>query len=486
MATMKILFSTLLSGALFYLSQGLDQMWFLAWIAPAPLLWLAYGAVSRRALAAASFVAFAMGLAFVIQCYAPILPPAVVAIEALSLSPPLLLFPLAVLFARFAARRLPQSVALFAFPACWSAMEFLVSLVSPHGAYLSLANSQIGQPMVIQAASLLGLFAITFLICLFASALALAAHRQRGFVAALALGMTLCAANLAYGWVRLHQPRPTAIRVAAIARNDAMAAAFKADTREAAVALASLYAAAVRDTAARGARLVVTPEAGMISRRPWDDAVLAPLAQASAQSGAVVVAGVLERPTLNPPASPPADIAVAFRPDGTRSLYAKRHLVPLLEDDLKPGRGPGLLGQGLAMVICKDMDFPGTIRADAQRAPIRVMAVPAADLVYDGWMHGRLALMRGVENGFAVVRPANQGLLTISDAQGRIVARMTAATTGMSVLVADVAPGPGATLYTRIGDLFGWLCLAFATAIGALALRGGRRAGVGGKRAASV
>ena len=35
--------AALLSGAMFYLSQGFDDVWMLAWFAPAPLLWLAYG-----------------------------------------------------------------------------------------------------------------------------------------------------------------------------------------------------------------------------------------------------------------------------------------------------------------------------------------------------------------------------------------------------------------------------------------------------------
>ena len=37
---MTALLCALLSGAMFYLSQGADDVWWLAWFAPAPLLWL--------------------------------------------------------------------------------------------------------------------------------------------------------------------------------------------------------------------------------------------------------------------------------------------------------------------------------------------------------------------------------------------------------------------------------------------------------------
>jgi apolipoprotein N-acyltransferase len=141
----------------------------------------------------------------------------------------------------------------------------------------------------------------------------------------------------------------------------------------------------------------------------------------------------------------------------------------------KPGPGAGLLGHGRAVAICKDMDFPATLRADALSAGsqdgIRIMAVPANDFVGDGWIHARMAVMRGVENGFAILRAATQGLETISDAQGRIIARADTDAPGLTEIIGDVAPGPGPTLYTRIGDVFSWLALLVSASLLFAALR---------------
>lgn len=90
------------------------------------------------------------------------------------------------------------------------------------------------------------------------------------------------------------------------------------------------------------------------------------------------------------------------------------------------------------------------------------MIVPADDFGSDGWIHARMAIMRGVENGFAVLRSAFDGLETISDAQGRILARAPTERGGMAAVSADVPLGPGPTLYTRIGDVFPWLCAALS------------------------
>lgn len=75
--------------------------------------------------------------------------------------------------------------------------------------------------------------------------------------------------------------------------------------------------------------------------------------------------------------------------------------------------------------------------------------------------------MRGVENGFAIVRAADEGLLTVSDAEGRLIAQKTAASSGMTVLIASLPLGPGPTLYTRIGDAFAWCVILLFIGISA-------------------
>jgi len=460
---MRVVISAALSAAMFYLSQGLDDAWALAWLAPAPLLWLAFGETPPWRLFAASFVAFLAGEIYDLQCYAEDLP---LGLLALLMGLQAILFAFAVLFARFVRRRLNPFAALLALPACWTAVEYLVSLVSPHGSFGSIAYSQMSAPLLIQSASLFGMYSITFLICLFASALALAARPGRGALAAAGAALVLCALDVAFGAARLSAPQPASqpklLRVAALDDVAARTRTRGTDTAQASLAAALAYAADVRQAAGQGARLVVTPEGGLAVRGAWLAAATAPLAEASGQTGAQVVAGIYER-------APAGDIAIAFAPDGSRRVYAKRHLLLPLEAEFTPGAGPGLLGAGLAVAICKDMDFPRTLRHDSLTAPepIRLMAVPAGDFVADGWLHARMAILRGVENGFAVVRAAHRGLLTVSDAQGRLIAWKGEGPHGLDVIAADVPLGPGPTLYTRIGDVLPWASLALTLCLGA-------------------
>jgi apolipoprotein N-acyltransferase len=447
--------AAVLSGIMFYLSQGFDNVWALAWLAPLPLLWLAYGKTPTWQVMAASAIAILASVGYLLQLsYTPplaILGPVLAAYVAL--------FCVAVWFARFVHRHATPLATLFAFPACWAAFEFLMQLRSPNGTYGSLAYSTMSAPVLIQSASLFGLYAVTFLMCLCANTLAMALRPKRAAAVAIGLGLLVCVANVLFGVVRLERPQPETVRVAGIVDPTAIADAWHAHSLSADLAVTEVYAQEIRAAARQGARFVVTSEGDMASIPDVQSAILAPLVAASRQTGVQIIAGFHSE-------APPADFALSITPDGSIERYDKRHPVPGLEDRFTPGQVSGWLGRARAMEICKDMDFPGTIRPDAAKGA-RLMGVPAGDFGIDRWQHGRMAVMRGVEDGFAMVRPAHDGLVMASDAQGRLVAAKRDAPTGLTMVVADLPLGPGQTLYARIGDVFPWLCVVFSLLLGA-------------------
>jgi apolipoprotein N-acyltransferase len=51
-----------------------------------------------------------------------------------------------------------------------------------------------------------------------------------------------------------------------------------------------------------------------------------------------------------------------------------------------------------------------------------LLLVPTWDFNLDRWLHARMAVLRAVENGFALARSARNGLFTLSDNRGRILA----------------------------------------------------------------
>jgi apolipoprotein N-acyltransferase len=154
--------------------------------------------------------------------------------------------------------------------------------------------------------------------------------------------------------------------------------------------------------------------------------------------------------------------AVVFSEEGKIVAdYDKVFLIPGAEWNYKPGNSISefvLSGVRSGVAICKDMDFPGWIRKSGE-SDLRMLFVPAWDFVVDGSLHSRMAVMRGIENGFCVVRSATQGRLTLSDAYGRVLLEAQSSGVPIQSLMGDIPPGPGTTLYSKAGDWFGWLNL---------------------------
>jgi apolipoprotein N-acyltransferase len=155
---MRPVLVALSGGALLYLALGLNDMWFLTGFALVPILWLAYTNVPLWQLIVAAVSVWLAGQIYAFQCYASVSPLLILS----GLLPLTLAFPLALVFSRIAQRRASALGTLLAFPACWTAFEFLYGLVAPNGSYGSLAYSQMSAPLLIQSASLFGMYSIPF------------------------------------------------------------------------------------------------------------------------------------------------------------------------------------------------------------------------------------------------------------------------------------------------------------------------------------
>jgi apolipoprotein N-acyltransferase len=126
----------------------------------------------------------------------------------------------------------------------------------------------------------------------------------------------------------------------------------------------------------------------------------------------------------------------------------------------------------IGIEICRDMDYPELARRYGQQQ-VGLVLVPAWDqgLAVDAAWHGHLSVMRGVENGFTMVRDAKVGLLTASDDRGRILGEASTHSDGSIVtMLASVPVRHGSTLYQKWGDWFAWVDLAAFAALLAFGL----------------
>jgi len=137
-------------------------------------------------------------------------------------------------------------------------------------------------------------------------------------------------------------------------------------------------------------------------------------------------------------------------------------MLPPFESNLTPGTALSVSADrsgARGVAICKGMDFISPAR-DYGRAGVGLMLVPAFDFVADRFLHGHMAVMRGVENGFTVVRAAKMGYLTVSDDRGRILAENSSDSAPFATLMAVAPTAHHRTVFLLLGDWFGWVSLA--------------------------
>ncbi len=466
---------TLLSAAGFYFSLGIGSQWWLLWIAPVPVLWLAFGETKLWVALMASWAAFALGLSNLLRAYGGIIP---VPELALDLIVPGLLFALAVLASRRVRRALGPIPAMLAFGALWAAFDLLVSLAGSAGSISSPATAEAAAPVLVQSAALAGFCGVTFLIGAVSAGVAAGWRTRRGSPVLLALA--LFAANAAYGYWRISTPVTDRMRVALIDSDAVMGphlnpGAHLQPNDPAELAAVNSYAAQIAQLRGRGVELVVLPENISQIDSALQSVAQAKLAAAAETAGATVVGGFGTK--VNGVAH---NVAWAFAPGAAAPvIYEKRHLIPVLESSVfKPGSGPVVLPNGVGIEICLDMDFQRMLRHDERATRPKVLAVPAWDFGADRWFHARDAVLRSVENGVPMARNARNGLLTLNDRYGRMVAEAPTVA-GFTTVTGKlpIAGRGGSTLYDRVGDLFGWLCLGLGLGLAGAALwRGGYRA----------
>lgn len=447
------------SAALLYFGNGLYPQWPLMWLAPVPVLLFGLGKPAWQAALAAA-AAWLAGSANLWDYTQAVSLPATAWLIFSGMGAAA--FAAGVLLTCALHRRGALWSAWLALPALWVSFEYLRNLAG--GSIGSVAYSQLSFLPFLQWASVTGPWGMAFVLMLLPAGLAIGLHewgkdrRKALQVAGTALAVT--AAVLLFGALRLQGSQPGPELTVGLAASDTKLPA--ASPGAAAQRLFTQYAQTAQQLTARGAQVVVLPEAQGVVRAS-DVAQTDGIFQAAAdRTGAVLVAGVAYAAsnTLQ------HNEARIYQPGARARSYDKEHLLAPLENQYTPGTTRTLLeapGKGTrqpwGVAICKDFDFTEPARAYG-RSGVGLMLAPAWDFRIDEAFHGHIAVMRAVEDGFSLVRAAKNGFLTVADDRGRIVAEASSNTAPFATLLAQVRTGHDQTLFLLFGDWFGGFALA--------------------------
>jgi apolipoprotein N-acyltransferase len=412
---------TAVSAVCYLVAIRFIDLWPFALFAPMPLLAASFAAPSRLRATFCAFVPIFIGSfglwsaeSFFLTLRAFVAVGVVSAIVVSGL----------VLVARAAGRQWTKAATALVFPTLYAALNFAFSRTAYDGTWANPAYRMDGLLPLLQIASVTGISGIVFAMTLPASGIALAWYRAESgkpWRTAAAVPLAIFGGLLLLGYSRLTMaPYTPSMRVAMIASDHESAYSRTTDQSKASDLLA-FYAREVPKAAARGAQVVVLPEK-IVAVTAEDRLVLTQLLSGAASLSHVwLIAGVNEIDR-----TPKINAAWVFSADGALvGEYHKHYFVRDFEDGYQAGdhiyvaHTPwGKTG----VAICKDLDYPWFMRGYGA-ADVRLMLVPAWD--WEGpnaVIHERMALVRGVENGFALARSAKTGFVSAHDAFGRTLA----------------------------------------------------------------
>jgi apolipoprotein N-acyltransferase len=397
---------------------------------------------------------------------------------------------------RLLAPRVPGFWSTLVFPAAWVALEFASSRLNPYGTWGALAYTQYGNLPLMQLVSVTGIWAIAFLVAWFAAVVNWAWDRQfewgkirRGVLLYAAVWSVVMLA----GGARLALSRTSStVRIAGISRPREVTAPAAGD-RILAPDLSAAERKQVRDWFVRlqdafferslreaqaGAKIVVWPENNLLVFKEDEDAFLE-RARGFAEEHALFLLMGMATFDLGAP-RPAHNHAVLVDPAGQIAFsYTKITAVPGWEaSTIIRGKGPIPVADTsygrIASLICYDLDFPQLVR-QVGHSQADILLVAANDWQEIGPLHQHMAEFRAVENGVSMFRMARSGRPSAVDPYGRPLAAMDDLAAQGGVMVAQVPTQRVFTLYSVIGDLFAWLCVAWVVGIAIWAIVGGHK-----------
>ncbi len=455
--------AVIFSGVCWYFSCDLSgDYWFLLWIAPIPVLLTCLRSSGKHAFFI-SFIAFLIGrLSWLPYLLAVV--PLPLAIAFTLLLP--LVFALITIQTRKAILKTPRWISIFAFPALWTSFEYLMLVFSSDGTAGSIAYSQSNVLPIIQLASVVGLPGITFLVTLIPSAITVGWYfRQQKEIllpAVIVASCILCVV-LIFGLIRINNgPSGEQLKVALVSMEETLHEETDKPDHDGQLHLMELYAEEVIRIAKAGtAQVVVLPEKSLILDPTLDTVITNKFVTTAAANRIAIVVGLTRlRDGYK------ENISLVISDEG--KIVGDYNKVNLFEGEImygfKPGNKPvtfDLHNVRSGVAICKDLDFANYIRK-YNTDEIKVLYVPAWDFVQDDWLHSRMAILRGVENGYSIVRVARQGRLTVSDYRGKLLHEASSAQGERVTLTGTVPLHNEKTWYGKYGDWFAILNLIAA------------------------
>lgn len=363
-------------------------------------------------------------------------------------------------------RRIGELIGVFFFAAIMCVSEWMYFSLTELGSWGAMAYTQVNNLAFLQMTSLFGITFASFFLYLSSAFIALfiASAKRQLFIRPALISLAIFTLFYGYGVVRLDAPAEGEnIRVAGIASEMIITPQGIPDKeylRQGTQTLINKTKQAID----HGAQLVAWNEGATIIFKEQESEFVDELKSISKRSGVDLI------------------IAYIVPIDGIRGFENKYVFISkgkVLDEYFKfhpvPGEG-SIKGDTIAKVadlaygrvggaICYDFDFPPLARTLSQQR-IDLAVVPSSDWRGIDPYHAQMAAIRGIEGGYALLRPVRGATSIATDAYGRTRASMNYFEENDKIMMATIPLHHVPTLYSKVGDVFVLLLAVFMGLVG--------------------
>ena len=379
----------------------------------------------------------------------------------------------------------------FVIAAMWAVYEWWQTFGWWGVPWARLAVGQTYYIVGVQTASMFGPFFITFALALVNALLAQVITERKNISAVRVLSIIAGAVivfQYGVGTVLyfVDGDSEKTVRVAAVQGN--LDSNEKWDSNSARITIET-YTKYTREAAEKGAEIVVWPESALPYQVSENNAMGEFCSGLAKETGVTILVGAFtkngEGEELNS--------LICVLPDGSfhETVYSKQRLVPfgefvpmreffsvivpplaelvMVDDDFVPGDGANIIntaGINIGGLICFDSIYEELTRQSVLGGA-EIICLGTNDAWFSRssarYIHNSQAQLRAIESGRYIARAANTGASMIINSKGEIISELEPLTDG--VLVEDICVNDSITLYTRIGNLFVYLLVAFLLAV---------------------
>jgi apolipoprotein N-acyltransferase len=356
-----------------------------------------------------------------------------------------------------------QKWSVVLFPAVMVVMEWVQYTFTPMGSWGAAAYTQVDHIVLLQSVSIAGLAGLGFVIYLVNSVLAEVFILPDRFRRRIIPVSIILAGIILFGALRLALYQSSGkdqIKVAAVG-TDSDVNGLPLPTTEIRRSNQAGLIERTEQAARAGAKLVVWNEAATAilpeEEAEWDRS----LSRLAKEQGITLVASYVVPISESPFRF--ENKYLMFLQDGSPGYSYHKH-EPVPGEPAIKGKEEietvNIQGIKLGGAICYDYDFPN-IAKEFGRNDADLVAVPSSDWRGIDPVHTKMAAVRSIEQGHSVLRSTRFGLSAAINPVGKFTAQMSSFDTNDRIMIAQLPVNKVFTLYSRIGDLFIYLCIAW-------------------------